>query len=107
MLARRRAAAIANGDLVDLAADVDEGAVAAAAAALVADAEAAEREKQERSKEAKLQRFRDRIVRDCRQCYFVNTVTVNCSPKARGLGSLASTLNESRAMYSIASGSES
>ena len=62
MLERRRAAAIANGDMVDLAADVDEGAMAAAAAAMVADAEAAEREKQERLKEAKLQRFRERIV---------------------------------------------
>ena len=66
MLARRREAAIANGDMVDLAADVDEGAMAAAAAAMAADIEAAERERLERFKEAKLQRFRERIVRPCR-----------------------------------------
>ncbi|CAL8463694.1 g3228 [Coccomyxa elongata] len=58
VLERRRAAAVANGDMVDLAADVDEAAIAAAAAAMAADAEAAKREAAERAKEARLERFR-------------------------------------------------
>ncbi|BDA48430.1 probable protein strawberry notch homolog 1 [Coccomyxa sp. Obi] len=60
VLERRRAAAIANGDMVDLAADVNEAAIAAAAAAMAADAEAAKREAAERAKEARLERFRIR-----------------------------------------------
>lgn len=62
VLERRRAAAVANGDMVDLAADVDEAAIAAAAAAMAADAEAAKREAAERAKEARLERFRVRKV---------------------------------------------
>lgn len=65
VLQRRRAAAIANGDMVDLAADIDEAAMDAAAAAMAADVEAANRENARRFREARLQRFRDRMVRTC------------------------------------------
>jgi len=65
VLQRRRAAAIANGDMVDLAADIDEAAMDAAAKAMAADVEAADRENARRFREARLQRFRDRMVRLC------------------------------------------
>ena len=61
---------------MDLAADVNETEIAAAAAALAADAEAAKREAAERAKEARLERFRARKVSLATACGLQETLSV-------------------------------